>query len=120
MLKKFMIERIDQKQISDTMGKIVFHLVDENGDYRTVRGSTFLNENNEPQGVTTESTRELPLVESLFNNRHKKIIEVEFDHFNETYDQNIDQTINKGTYDTVMKIQGKNNFSRRVNDLFKK
>ncbi|MEH6457129.1 MAG: hypothetical protein V7749_12435 [Cocleimonas sp.] len=120
MLKKFMIESIDHTQVSDTTGTIIFHLVDENGDYRNVRGSTFLNEDNEPQGITAESIRELPLIENLFSNRHKKIIEVEFDHFNKAYDRDTDQTINKVAYDTVMKIQGEKKFSRRVSDFFKR
>ena len=120
MLKKFMIEKVDHQQITDTTGSIVFHLADENGECRTVSGSTFLNENKEPQGVSTESIRELPLIESLFSNRDKKMIEVEFDYFNEVYDRETDQTINQAAYKAVIEMQNEKKFSRRITDFFKK
>ena len=120
MLKKFMIEKIDQKQISDTTGTIVFHLVDENGECRSVHGTTFLNEDKEPQGITAQSVRELPLIETIFSNRHKKIIEIEFDHFNEVYHRETDQTINQIAYEAVVKMQGEKKLSQRVSNFFKK
>ncbi len=120
MLKKFMIEKIDQEQLSDTTGTIVFHLVDENGDHRTVKGRTFLNENKEAQGITTESIRELPLIESLFSNRDKKIVEVEFDHFNKVYDRETDTTINKKAYEAVMQMQSQNTLSQRISKFLRR
>ncbi len=118
MLKKFMIEKIDQEQLTDTTGIIVFHLVDENGDHRTVSGNTFLDENKQAQGISTESIRELPLIESLFSNRDKKIVEVEFDHFNKVYDRETDTTINKKAYDAVLKMQNENKFSQKLSRFF--
>lgn len=120
MLKKFMIEKIDQKQINETTGTIVFHIVDENGGCRTVSGTTFLDENKKAKGITAESTRELPLIESLFSNRDKKIIEVEFDHFNKVYDRDTDKTINALAYETVLKMQKKKRLSNRFTSLFNK
>ena len=120
MLKKFMIEKIDQEQITDTTGTIIFHLVDENGDYRTVRGSTFLDENKRAQGVSTDSIRELPLIENLFSNRDKKIVEVEFDHFNKVYDRETDSTINQKAYEAVVKMQNENKLSQRLSNFFRK
>lgn len=120
MLKKFMIEKIDHEQLTETTGTIVFHLVDENGDCRMVHGSTFLDKNQELQGISSDSIRELPLIESLFSNRHKKIIEVEFDHFNEVYNRETDQTINQIAYEAVMEMKNEKKISRRVTDFFKK
>ena len=118
MLKKFMIEKIVQTQLTDTTGTIVFHLADEHGDHRTVSGKTFLDENQQAQGVSTESIRELPLIESLFSNRDKKIVEVEFDHFNKVYDRELDCTINKKAYDAVIKMQKENKLSHRISKFF--
>lgn len=120
MLKKFMIEKVDQEQLTDTTGSITFHLVDENGDHRTVSGKTFLDENKKAQGISTDSIRELPLIESLFSNRDKNIVEVEFDHFNKVYDRETDTTINKKAYDAVLEMQNENKFSQKISKLFKK
>jgi hypothetical protein len=120
MLKKFMLERVVEEQLSDTTGTITFHLVDENGDCRRVEGITFLGENKKAQGVSTKSIRELPLIESLFSNRDKKIVEVEFDHFNKVYDRETDQTINQVAYNTVKEMQDENKFSHRLTKFFKR
>lgn len=120
MLKKFMLEKVEEEQLSDTTGTITFHLVDENGDCRTVKGTTFLGENNKAQGVTSESIRELPLIESLFSNRDKKIVEVEFEHFNKVYNRETDQTINQVAYEAVLKMQDETNLTERLTKIFKK
>ncbi len=120
MLKTYMIEKIVEEQVSETAGTIVFHLVDENGDCRTASGSTYLDENKKARGVTTESIRELPLIESLFSNRDKKTIEVEFDHFNKVYDRETDQTINQIAYQAVMKMQEEKKLSHRITSFFKR
>jgi len=120
MLKKFMIEKIDQEQLTETTGTIVFHLVDENGDCRSVRGSTYLDENKKAQGISSDSIRELPLIESLFSNRDKKFIEVEFDHFNQVYDRETDTTINQKAYEAVVQMQKENTFAQRLTSIFRK
>jgi len=106
MHKEFRIKKIEQEQLTDTTGSIVFHIVDENGYERTVNGSTFLNADNEAQAVSTESIRELPLIENLFSNRHKERIEVEFENFNR--------------YEAVKKMQEENKLARRLSNLFSK
>ena len=118
MLKKFMIEKIVEEQVTDTTGTIVFHLADENGDPRRIHGKTFLDENKKAQGVTTDSIRELPLMESLFSNRDKKIVEVEFDHFNKVYDRELDCTINQKAYEAVLSMQNENKFTQRISKFF--
>ena len=120
MLKKFMIEKIEEEQLTETTGTITFYLIDENGDCRKVRASTFLGEDKRAQGISSDSIRELPLIENLFSNRDKKIIEVEFDHFNEVYDRETDQTINQQAYQEVMKMKEEGKLSHRLTNLFKK
>ena len=120
MLKKFMLEKVDEEQLTETTGTITFHLVDENGDHRTVKGTTFLDGNQKAQGISTDSIRELPLIESLFSNRHKKIVEVEFDHFNKVYDRETDQTINQLAYKAVLEMQNEDKLSNRLSKLFKR
>ena len=119
MLKKYMIEKIVEEQVTETTGTIVFHLVDENGDCRTASGTTFLDENKQAQGVSSESIRELPLIESLFSNRNKKIIEVEFDHFNKVYDRETDKTINQVAYEAVVKMDEEKKLTYRISKFFK-
>ena len=115
-----MIEKIEEEQLTDSTGTITFHLVDENGDCRKVHGSTFLNENKVAQGVSCESIRELPLIESLFSSRDKKIVEVEFDHFNKVYDREEDKTVNQKAYEEVLKMQQEKKLSYRIANFFKK
>lgn len=120
MLKKFMIEKVVEEQVTDTTGTIVFHLADENGNCRTVSGSTYLDENKKARGISTDSIRELPLIESLFSNRDKKIIEVEFDHFNKVYNRETDQTINQIAYEAVLKMEEEKTLSHRISNFFKR
>ena len=120
MLKKFMIEKIDEEQLTETTGIVTFHLVDENGDCRKVKGSTHLDKNKKARGITTDSIRELPLIESLFSNRDKKFIEVEFDHFNKVYDRETDSTINQLAYQEVLKMENEKKLSSRISKIFKR
>jgi len=120
MHKEFRIKKIEQEQLTDTTGSIVFHIVDENGYERTVNGSTFLNADNEAQAVSTESIRELPLIENLFSNRHKERIEVEFENFNRMFDRETNSTVNKKAYEAVKKMQEENKLARRLSNLFSK
>lgn len=120
MLKKFMVERIDQEELTETKGSIVFHLVDENGECRRVEGFTYLDKNKEAQGVSTNSVRELPLIENLFSNRDQKFVEVEFDHFNEVYDRETDSTINQKAYKAVTEMQKENKLSSKISGIFRK
>jgi len=106
MIKKFLIEKIDHKQLTETNGSISFHLTDDNGEERIVQASTTI-ENNEPQSIFSESMRELPLIETLFQNRDKKEIEIEFDHFNALYDRNSNQKISPLAYKTAMNMNHK-------------
>ena len=120
MLKKFMIEKIEEEVFSDSTGKMTFHLVDENGGCRTVSGMTFLDKNGQPQGISSESKRELPLIENLFSERHKKVVDIEFDYFNKVYDREQDKTINQIAYEKVLEMEKEKKLSYRLANLFRK
>ena len=114
-----MIEKIVEEVCSDSTGKMTFHLVDENGDCRTVTGITFLDKNGQAQGILSWSKRELPLIESLFSDRHKKIVDVEFDHFNKVYNRELDKTVNEIAYEEVLQMEKEKKLSYRIAKFFK-
>lgn len=120
MLKTFMIEKIEEEVCSDSTGKMTFYLIDENGDCRTVTGTTFLDKNGQPQGINSESKRQLPLVENLFSERHKKVVDIEFDHFNKVYDRETNKTINQVAYEKVLQMEKEKKLSYRLANLFRK
>ena len=115
-----MIEKIEEEVCSDSTGKMTFHLVDESGDCRTVTGMTFLDKNGQAQGITSESKRELPLIENLFSDRHKKVVDIEFDHFNKVYDRELDKTVNQIAYEKVLQMEKEKKLSYRIVNFFKK
>lgn len=120
MLKTFIIEKIAEEQLTETTGSITFHIVDEHGNCRKVRGSTFLDEKKRAQGISSESIRELPLIESLFSNRDNNIVKVEFAHFNKVYDRDTNKTINQLAYQEVIKMNEESKLSHRLTSLFKR
>ena len=115
-----MIEKIEEEVCSDSTGKMIFHLVDENGDCRTVSGTTFLDKDGQAQGISSESKRELPLIENLFSERHKKVVDIEFDYFNKVYDREQDKTVNEIAYEQVLQMEKEKKLSYRLANLFKK
>jgi len=118
MLKTYMIEKVVEEQLSETEGLMTFYLVDENGDCRTVSGNTYLNESLQPQGITTLSKRELPLVDTLFASRHKKTIDIEFESFNKIYDREMDKTVNELAYEKVIQMQKEKKLTYRISRFF--
>ena len=119
MLKTFMIEKIEEEVCSDSTGKMTFHLVDENGDCRRVTGMTFLDKNGQPQGISSQSKRELPLIENLFSDRHKKVVDIDFDHFNKVYNRELDKTVNEIAYEKVLEMEKEKKLSYRIARFFK-
>ena len=115
-----MIEKVEEEKHADNVGTMTFYLVDENGDCRTVSGTTFLDENQQAQGISSDSIRELPLIENLFSARDKKIIYIEFDYFNKVYDRESDKTINQVAYEKVLQMQKEQTLSYRIAHFFKK
>ena len=85
-----------------------------------LKGTTFLSGNKKAQGISSESIRELPLIETLFSNQDKQFVEIEFDNFNKVYDRETDQTINQAAYKEVMKMKNEKKLSSRLSSLFKR
>lgn len=113
-----MIEKVVEEQLSESEGLMTFYLVDENGDCRTVSGKTHLDKDLQPQGITTESKRELPLIDTLFGLRHKKVVDIEFDSFNKNYYREVDKTINQLAYEKVQQIEKEKKLSYRISHFF--
>lgn len=120
MLKTYMIEKIVEKQLSNTVGTMEFHLVDENGDSRRLSGMTFLDENQQAQGISSECKRELPLIENLFSFRDKKVVDIDFESFNKVYDRDLDKTVNQVAYEKVLEMQKERKLSYRIANFFKR
>lgn len=118
MLKTYMIEKISEEVISDNVGRMTFYLIDENGDCRTVNGETFLDKDQNPTGISSESKRELPLVESLFSNRDKKVVDIDFEKYNMVYDRDLDKTINEIAFEKVKEMEKEKTLSYRLAKLF--
>jgi len=85
MFKTFTLDRIVDEQLTETEGKRVFHLTDENGDSRTVWGTTLLNEDKVPVSIAANKKREHPLIECLFNSELKDVISIEFKQYNSIF-----------------------------------
>lgn len=105
MIKTFTLQKIEEEHISATEGTMTFHLTDENGDSRTVTGSTFLNEDKVAKGISSVNKRELPLIQNLFEMDVKETIDLEFKYFNDVYDRDSDKTVNQVAYEKVLKMQ---------------
>lgn len=87
MLKTFTLDKVVDEQFTETEGKRTFHLTDENGDKRTVWGSTLLDENQHPVTISTNIKREYPLIQCLFNSKVKDTIRIEFTQYNCVFDR---------------------------------
>ena len=105
MLKKYTLIKREEECLTETEGRISFHISDENGISRIVTGVTFLNEYKIAQGISTDNKRELPLIECLFRMELDETIDVEFDAYNKMYDRDVDKTVNQKAYDTVLEME---------------
>jgi len=120
MIKQFTLNKREEKKISDTEGTMSFFITDENGNDRVVTGTTFLNENQVAQGISSKNKRELPLIESLFRLDIGEVINVEFESFNKVYYRDLDKTVNQLAYDTVLEMEKEKNFFYRIAKVFKR
>ena len=87
MLKTFTLEKVVDEQLTETEGKRIFHLTDENGEKRTVWGSTLLNDNQQPISISTNKKREYPLIQCLFNSKIQDKIKIEFTQYNSVFNR---------------------------------
>lgn len=120
MLKTFTLDKRVDIQVSETEGTVTFHITDENGDSRKLSASTFLDEDKLPQGVTTEHKRELPLIEGLFRLELDESIEIEFKHYNDAYNRELDKTVNQIAYDKVLEMQKEKKLLFQIGKFFRR
>ncbi len=90
MLKTFTLNNIKEEVLSESEGKMTFELTDENGDVRTVWGTTTLNEEGLPVSITAIKTREHPLIQCLFKSQPNETIKIEFTQYNEIFERKDD------------------------------
>ena len=87
MLKTFTLTKKEEEQISDTEGKMTFHLTDENGVQRTVWGVTRLDDQLNAVSITSDRPREHPLLQCLFVTNVDEQINIEFTHYNDVFER---------------------------------
>ena len=120
MLKTFTLNKREDQQTSDTAGTATFTITDELGVTRTVSGTTFLDENKHPQGISTKHKRELPLIEGLFRLELDESIEIEFEYFNKLFDRDSNKTVNQVAYDKVLEMQKEDKLLYKILHFFKR
>ena len=120
MLKKFTLDKREDHKTSDTAGTVEFTITDELGTTRKISGTTFLDENMRPQGITSENKRELPLIEGLFRLELDESIEIEFEHYNKSFDRDSNKTVNQIAYEKVLQMQKEDKLLYKILSFFKR
>ena len=87
MLKTFTLNKIEEEMITDTEGKMTFHLTDESGFERSVWGRTTIDENNQTIGISAIKKREHPLIQCLFHSKPNETIKIEFTQYNDIFER---------------------------------
>lgn len=94
MIKTFTIKKIEENQKNYNKSNITFHVMDENGSHREVKGTVLLNSTQARAGnIQSSSLRERPLLECLFTFRKNKNVYIEFSKFNRLHDRASDTLI---------------------------
>jgi len=109
MIKIYRLNIVAERKISETEGKMTFHLIDENGDYRTVWGYTELDDAGRSIKITAHKKREHPLIQCLFKSEPNDKIKVEFTQYNEIVERD-DVEISISDVDELMENMQKKPF----------
>ena len=120
MLKTFTLDKREEEQLSDHKGVMHFYITDENGDSRVITGSTYLDENQVAQGISSENKRELPLIEGLFRLEIGEQIDIEFDYYNANYDRSTDKTVNQLAFEKVQQMEKEKGLFYHLGRLIKR
>ncbi len=107
MFKTFTLTRKEEEQLSETEGKMTFHLMDENGLKRTVSGFTQLDENLNAVSISTPRKREYPLIQCLFITDVGETINIEFTQYNDVFVRNDQDTAEKTIEELAREMQAK-------------
>ncbi len=107
MFKTFTLTRKEEEQLSETQGKMTFHLTDENGFERKVSGLTQLDENLNAVSISSHRKREHPLIQCLFINNVDETINIEFSQYNDVFARNDQDKTQKTIEDLAREMQNK-------------
>ena len=116
MLKTYTLVRKEEIQVSDTVGKMIFHLKDENGEQRTVSGITKLDVDLNAVSISTDKKREYPLIECLFYSEVDETINIEFKQYNTVFERKDNEASEKTVEEIAKEMQSK---PMRVGSLIK-
>ncbi|GAA0407854.1 hypothetical protein GCM10009133_15510 [Cocleimonas flava] len=107
MFKTFTLTRKEEEQLSETEGKMTFHLTDESGFQRKVSGFTQLDENLNAVSISTPRKREHPLIQCLFITNVDETINIEFTQYNDVFERNDQDTAEKSIEELAREMQNK-------------
>ena len=107
MFKTFTLTRKEEEQLSETQGKMTFHLTDENGFERKVSGLTQLDENLNAVSVSSPRKREHPLIQCLFITNVDETINIEFSQYNDVFVRNDQDKTQKTIEDLAREMQNR-------------
>ena len=107
MFKTFTLTRKEEEQLSETEGKMTFHLTDESGFQRQVSGFTHLDENLDAVSISTPRKREHPLIQCLFITNVNETINIEFTQYNDVFERNDQDTAEKSIEELAREMQNK-------------
>ena len=92
MFKTFKLIEKKEEQFSQTEGKMIFRLEDENGIERTVWGNTQLDEDLNSVAIVALRPREHPLIQCLFLTNVNEKINIEFTQYNDVFERKDDES----------------------------
>lgn len=92
MFKTFKLIEKKEEQFSQTEGKMIFRLEDENGIERTVWGNTQLDEDLNSVAIVALRPREHPLIQCLFLTKVNEQINIEFTQYNDVFERKDDES----------------------------
>ena len=115
MFKTYTLVKKEEIQVSDTEGKMIFHLTDENGDQRRVSGDTKLDVHLNAVSISTDKKREHPLIQCLFYTEINETINIEFKQYNTVFERN-DELTEKTVEELAKEMESK---PMRVGSLIK-
>ncbi len=116
MFKTYTLMEVEEEQVTDTEGKVTYHLTDENGESRKVTGSTQLDANLNAMSVSTTQKREHPLIQCLFYTEINETIDIEFKQYNHVFERKENEVTEQTIEELAKKMQEK---PLRVGELLK-
>ena len=107
MFKTFTLTQKEEEQISESEGKMTFHLTDESGFQRKVSGFTQLDENLNAVSISSPKKREHPLIQCLFITNVDETINIEFTQYNDVFVRNEQDVTEKTIEELAREMQNK-------------